>query len=208
MTSATLDDLSVKVTEHLIELGLEPSDSPEGPHLFRFGSSVVAVSLFEDGGDAFVRIASTMLSGFRPSVALVTRLLRLNTEVLFGSFLLFEDGTLSFAATLHGQDLTAPIFEKALHYVARVSNDFDEELQALAGGQRAQDLLGPDDEAGESSNGDENGMDEPDEDLHGDPDEELGHGDDEDLSEGIVGQPDPDDSTTLTIDDLDDEEGP
>ena len=99
------------------------------------------ISLFEEGEDTFCRFASIMLRDFEPSLELLQRILKLNTEVLFGSFLLFEDNTLSFSATLLGNHLDYDEFDKTLRYVAQVSDDYDDELQSIGGGQRAQDVL-------------------------------------------------------------------
>ena len=54
---------------------------------------------------------------------------------------MFEDNTLSFSATLLGNNLDFDEFERTLKYVAKVSDDYDDELQALGGGQRAEDVL-------------------------------------------------------------------
>lgn len=139
--SDRLDDLAGRVSDHLVRLDLDPDRNDEGIFMLRYGSTVVMVSLFEDSGHTYVRFASAMLTGFQPQLELVTRILRLNTEVLFGSFLLFEDDTLSFTHTLLGDTLEFEEFSHALDYVARVSDNHDEELQALAGGKRAEDLL-------------------------------------------------------------------
>jgi hypothetical protein len=65
----------------------------------------------------------------------------MNTEVLFGAFQLFEDNTVSFTHTLFGDTLGFDEFKHALEYVARVSDDHDEELQEVAGGARVEDVL-------------------------------------------------------------------
>ncbi|HHO54134.1 MAG TPA: YbjN domain-containing protein [Deltaproteobacteria bacterium] len=134
--------LEERVNAYLGEMELVPSQSEDGLYLFKYGSTVVMISLFEEGDDTFVRFASIMLKDFEPSLELLQRILRLNTEVLFGSFLLFEDNTLSFSATLLGNHLDYDEFERTLRYVAKVSDDYDDELQALGGGQRAEDVLG------------------------------------------------------------------
>ena len=54
---------------------------------------------------------------------------------------MFEDGTLAFSATLLGNNLDFDEFEKTLRYVAQVSDDYDDELQMLGGGLRAEDVL-------------------------------------------------------------------
>lgn len=139
--SDRLVTLADRVSDYLLRLDLDPDRNAEGFYLLRYGSTVVVVSLFEDGEHRFVRFASTVLAGVTPKLDLVTRLLRLNTEVIYGSFLLFEDDTLSFTHTLLADELGFDAFSHALLYVARVSDDHDELLQSIAGGQRAEDVL-------------------------------------------------------------------
>ncbi len=141
MASERLKLLDERVTAYLGEMDLVPEQSEEGLHLFKYGSTVVMVSLFEQDDDTYCRFASIMLKEFEPSLELLQRVLRLNTEVLFGSFLLFEDGTLSFSATLLGNNLDYDEFDKTLRYVAQVSDDYDDELQTIGGGKRAVDVL-------------------------------------------------------------------
>ncbi|MDP2312522.1 MAG: YbjN domain-containing protein [Pseudomonadota bacterium] len=136
--------LADRVSDFLVRMDIDPDRNPEGIFLLKYGSTVVMVSVFEDEDHAFVRFASTLLSGARPQLELVMRLLRMNTEVLFGAFLLFEDDTVSFTHTLLGDTVNYDEFAHALRYVARVSDDHDEELQALAGGQRAEEILAED----------------------------------------------------------------
>lgn len=139
--SDRLRQLADRVSDFLVRMDIDPDRNGEGIFLLKYGSTVVMISLFDDGDHTFVRFASTLLSGARPQLELVMRLLRMNTEVLFGAFLLFEDDTVSFTHTLLGDGLTFEPFSHALEYVARVSDDHDEELQALAGGQRAEEIL-------------------------------------------------------------------
>lgn len=133
--------LEERVSTYLAQMDLVPDQSEDGLYLFKYGSTVVMISLFEEGEDTYCRFASIMLKDFEPSLELLHRILRLNTEVLFGSFLLFEDNTLSFSATLLGNHMDYDEFERALRYVAKVSDDYDDELQALGGGKRASDVL-------------------------------------------------------------------
>lgn len=136
-----LQILEERVRAYLGEMDLDPEQSEDGLYLFKYGSTVVMISLFEEQEDTFCRFASIMLKDFEPTLELLHRILRLNTEVLFGSFLLFEDDTLSFSATLLGNHLDFDEFAKTLKYVAKVSDDYDDELQELAGGKRAEDVL-------------------------------------------------------------------
>jgi len=133
--------LEERVNTYLGQMDLAPDQSDDGLYLFKYGSTVVMISLFDEEEDTYVRFASIMLKDFDPSLELLERILRLNTQVLFGAFLLFEDNTLSFSATLLGNHLDFDEFERTLRYVAKVSDDYDDELQALGGGQRAQDVL-------------------------------------------------------------------
>ena len=137
-----LRSLNDRVIEFLVQLDLPPDQAADGPFLIRFGSTVVMVKVFLDGTDPYIRITATVLKDFRPNLELITRILRLNTEVLFGAFLLFEDDVLVFATTLLGTDITLPQFHKAIDYTARVADDYDDELQTIAGGRRAEEIIG------------------------------------------------------------------
>jgi hypothetical protein len=138
--------LQERVETYLAQMGLESENSEDGLYLFKYGSTVVMISLFSEEDTTFCRFASIMLQDFEASLETIQRILRLNTEVLFGSFLLFEDNTLSFSATLLGNHLDFEEFEQTLRYVARVSDDYDDELQQLGGGMRAEDVLAEDEE--------------------------------------------------------------
>lgn len=144
--SAALLALEEKVLTYLSRMGLVVTRSDDDIYLFKYGSTVVMVSLFEEEQDTFVRFASTLLKDFEMSIELMTRLLRLNNEVLFGAFLLFEDDTISFAATLLGEHLDFDELAKTLRYVARISDDYDDALQKIAGGKTASDILNEEDE--------------------------------------------------------------
>jgi hypothetical protein len=136
-----VENLADRVDEYLARMDVDPERNAEGIYMIRFGSTVVMVSLFEEQGRSYVRFASTMLTDVHPGLDLIVRLLRLNAEVLFGAFQLFEDNTVSFTHTLLGDFLDFEEFQHALAYVARVSDDHDEALQALGGGLRAEDVL-------------------------------------------------------------------
>jgi hypothetical protein len=136
-----LEALEQRVASYLEEMDVAAEQAEDHMCLFKYGSTVVMISMFADGDDTFCRFASIMLRDFEPSLELLQRILRLNTEVLFGSFLLFEDNTLSFSATLLGNHLDFDEFDKTLRYVAQVSDDYDDELQAIGGGRRAFDVM-------------------------------------------------------------------
>jgi hypothetical protein len=141
MSGARLEQIEDLVTGMLVDLGLPPEPLGEGLFAFQYGGTVLLVSLFSASGQGWVRIATTLLKDFRPNLELVTRVLRLNTEVLLGSFLIFEDDTLTFAITLPGVGLQAEVFGLALDHVARISCAYGEELRAIAGGRLASDII-------------------------------------------------------------------
>ncbi len=139
--STRLDELTEQVDEYLLRLGLDGEVTGDGFWTGRFGSTVLAVSVFEDAPHTYVRIAAIVLVGAQTSLDLLTRLLRLNAETRFGAFQLFDDQTVAFTHTLVADQLRFEPFEYALRYVGQVADDHDEELQALAGGERGEDLI-------------------------------------------------------------------
>lgn len=127
-----LGDLRNTVESYLDEMALDYTSG--GPYLFRVGSTVVVISLFSHGRDTFCRVVAILFEELDPTLELLQRLLRLNTEVLFGSFLLFEEDTLAFSATLLGNHLDLDEFAKTLRYVAHVADTYIDELARLAEG--------------------------------------------------------------------------
>lgn len=141
MSSPIVEQLEDRVTALLVDLGLPPGPQGHGLFAFRHGRTVLLVSVFEAGGLGWVRVATPLLKDFRPNLELVTRILRMNTEVLLGGFLIFEDDTLTFSVTLAGEGLEERAFGLAVDHVARISSACGEELQAIAGGRLASELL-------------------------------------------------------------------
>ncbi len=141
MSRADIEHLEDRVTGFLLDMGLLPEAWADNTYGFRYGNVVVLVGVFEAVDASWVRIAAPLLEDFRPNLELVTRILRLNTEVLLGSFLIFEDDTLSFSFTLPGEGLERGPFEIALGHVARISNAYGEDLASIAGGRSISDIL-------------------------------------------------------------------
>jgi len=138
-----LQSLDERVKRYLAEEGLEPQRAPDGPYVLKYGSTVLLVSLFEEAGHGWCRIAALVLHGFEPTLAMLQHLPRLNTQVVQGAFLLFEDDTLAFSCTLLGDDLDEDTFRATVSYVARIGDEYDEPLRAMGGGQTGQDLISP-----------------------------------------------------------------
>jgi hypothetical protein len=136
-----LEHAQAIVDGFLLRLGLDGDVTEEGFWTARCGSTVVVVSAFEDDATCYVRVAALIVTGARTSLDLLTRLLRLNAETLYGAFQLFDDQTVAFTHTMPLEGLSFEQFHRALVYVATVADDHDEQIQSLAGGQRADDLL-------------------------------------------------------------------
>jgi Putative bacterial sensory transduction regulator len=137
-----LRNLRDQVDACLERLEIDSEPTAEGIHVLRCGSSMLFLSCFEHEGRPYVRIVAMLLLGFHPKMELFGRLLRLNSRVLFGSFQLFDDETVCFTHTLAAHSgLDFDTFSHALRYVGQVADDHDEPLQALAGGERGEELL-------------------------------------------------------------------
>lgn len=136
-----LEQLSASVDEWLLRLDADTDLTDEGFWSLRYGSTILILSVFEHEQRSYLRVLALIVSGAHPSLDVLLRLLKLNTEVLFGAFQLFDDNTVAFTHTLPGDGLTFEAFEAALTYAARVGDDHDEDIQALAGGNRGEDLL-------------------------------------------------------------------
>ncbi len=143
MSITDIERIEDRVTGFLVDLGLPPESWAESTYAFRYEKVVVFVSVFEAAGACWVRVAAPVLEEFRPNLELVTRILRLNTELLLGSFVIFEDDTLSFSVTLAGAGLEREPFEIALDHVARIANAYGDELATIAGGRSILDVLEP-----------------------------------------------------------------
>ena len=130
------------VDGYLEHMNLSTSMTDDGLYLFKYGSTVIMVSLFEEDVLSFCRFTSVVLADFEPAPDILKYINQLNCDVLFGTFLLFESDTLSFSVTLLGNNLSKNEFETTLQYVAEISDDYDDVLQLLTGGKRASELLG------------------------------------------------------------------
>lgn len=136
-----MEPLVDRISDLLVQMDIDPEPTEDGVFLVRYGSTVVLISNFTRGNQSYVRLAAVVILGFRPKLELLTRLLRLNSHVLMGSFQLFEDESICFTHTLLADGLNLETFRHSLDYVGRVADDHDEALQALAGGERMEELL-------------------------------------------------------------------
>jgi hypothetical protein len=134
-------ELTREVESFLQRMNLLAEGEQAHLKLLKFGSTVVMLSLAEKGEGASCQFTCIVLKECTPTPQLLEMILELNQDVLVGSFFLSQDDTLTYSATLPGEGLTFDDFEKTLNYVAKVADDYDDPLQEVAGGLRAQDLL-------------------------------------------------------------------
>ena len=118
---------------------MQAKATDDGIYMLRYGSTAVVMRLIQDTvtEKRFLRFSAATVTD-----VLLREVIRLNNEVLFGSFRLFDDHTLRFSTTILADHLDYEEFETALTYVLRISDEYDDVLQALVGGNRATDLLG------------------------------------------------------------------
>ena len=74
-----------------MEMAAKATD--DGVYMLRYGSTAVVMRLIQDTvtDKRFVRFSAATLSDFDVTDVLLREVIRLNNEVLFGSFRLFED---------------------------------------------------------------------------------------------------------------------
>lgn len=132
MTSRT--SVRKTIAEVLRDLGIEDPAWSGDTLTLRFGALPVVIAIFAHDDLLWTRITIPMLAEVQPSLALLQQLLRLNDEVLLGSFRLLEDNTLVFSHTLGAAHVKDPCWRYALTYALRVTADQLLELQANGSG--------------------------------------------------------------------------
>ncbi len=113
----------------------------DGSFTIRQGSSVVSVVVrpFTES-ETCVECTANVVSGAEISPAIMKFLLRKNAELHFGGFGLLFDGTITYSYSFPGMHLDKEEFHTALASVAIISDYYDDEIVAAAGGKRASDL--------------------------------------------------------------------
>ncbi len=89
--------------------------------------------------ETVVECTSQVVSGARISVELMQYLLRKNAELHFGAFGLLFDNTINYSYALPGSNLDEQEFYTAVNAVAIIADHYDDEIVAMAGGQRSAD---------------------------------------------------------------------
>jgi hypothetical protein len=122
-------------------MGLNIAHQPRGVSVVKSASAPILISCFEQDDTRWCRLAAIVLTELHPSLEVLHRILQLNNNVLLGSFRLFEDRTLVFSATLHGDNLDADAFATTLRYVASIADSHGPELVGMAQAHAGNALL-------------------------------------------------------------------
>ncbi|WP_448380454.1 T3SS (YopN, CesT) and YbjN peptide-binding chaperone 1 [Gloeomargarita sp.] len=107
------------------------------------GSAYAAVEVLpwtED--DAIVCTWSYVVKGAELKPELLQYLLRKNTEIPFGAFGIDEDGDILLEHAIVGSTCDRKELETSAKSIMEMADRYDDEISALAGGQRAADRLG------------------------------------------------------------------
>ncbi len=112
----------------------------DGSFTLTRGSAVVMVVVRAFGDkDYCVECTSHVVAGATLSDDLLKYLLRKNSELHFGGFSLLFDDTIAFSYTLPTAHMSAEELSTAVNAVAIISDYYDDEIVAMAGGRRAAD---------------------------------------------------------------------
>ncbi len=136
-----LRNLQERILSYLCQVGLAATSFDDGPIVLKSADAVLFVAPFAHGADTFCRIAAVALTEVEPTVAVLQRVLKANTEALLGSVLLFETGTVAASVSLLGNHLDFDEFHSTLLYVAQAADRLGPELRALGGGNLGAALL-------------------------------------------------------------------
>jgi hypothetical protein len=136
-----LQQTITRVEEMLKEIYPDYASFGDGSFTVRQGSSIVSIVVrpFTEH-DTCVECTANVVYGAELSPAIMKFLLRKNAELHFGGFGLLFDGTITFSYSFPGMHLDKEEFHTALMSVAIISDYYDDEIVAVAGGKRAVDM--------------------------------------------------------------------
>lgn len=113
----------------------------DGSFTITQGSSVVSIVVRPfTPNETCVECTANVVYGAEISPAIMKFLLRKNAELHFGGFGLLFDGTITFSYSFPGTHLDKAEFHTAVTSVAIISDYYDDEIVAAAGGKRAVDM--------------------------------------------------------------------
>ncbi|MBD1206841.1 MAG: hypothetical protein H9535_00300 [Ignavibacteria bacterium] len=133
-TTATVEKLLKEVYPDYSSFG-------DGSFTISQGSSMVSITVRPfTANETCVECTANVVYGAEISPAIMKFLLRKNAELHFGGFGLLFDGTITFSYSFPGTHLDKEEFHTALTSVAIISDYYDDEIVAAAGGKRAMDM--------------------------------------------------------------------
>lgn len=135
-----IDETISKVTKILNKKFTDYLVFDRGSYTIARGSTQVMIIVrpfTED--DTAVEFIAQVVTDANIDEKLMKYLLRMNAELHFGAFALLFDDTITFSHTIAGKNLDENEFLTALNSVAVISDHYDDEIVAIAGGKRAKD---------------------------------------------------------------------
>lgn len=126
--------------EELFETGLLILDD-EPVFINNFGSAVASTKVIPwTGEDSLIVTRSYVVTNIDITPDLTRYLLRENNGIRFGRFALDEDNDIVFEHSLLGSTCDKKELENSVRSVIRFADDYDDEIVAQWGGQRALEI--------------------------------------------------------------------
>jgi hypothetical protein len=109
---------------------------------YRMGSAIVGVSVYPWGDDeATICARAYVVTGIELTPELMKYLLSENNDMRFGAFGLDQDGDIFFDYTIVGSSADKNELKAAVIGVISTADDYDDQIVAKWGGQRALDRM-------------------------------------------------------------------
>lgn len=140
-TNDVLQSTIQKVSGLCSELFPDVVSFGDGSFILSHGSASVMVIVRSFNADeACVECLAHVVSGANITPELMKFLLRKNSELHFGGFGLLFDGTVIYSYTISARQLDKNELSNAVQAVSMIADYYDDEIVAMAGGKRAQDV--------------------------------------------------------------------
>jgi hypothetical protein len=136
-----LELLDARIDAQLGQLDLGAAARPGRMKLLRTEHAVIVISAFAQDNLVMCRLAAVLLADVDPSLDLLHRLFRANTELTMGTLQLFEDRTVVLVITLPDSALDGETFPWAIRYLAQRADALAPALQATARGRTGSQIL-------------------------------------------------------------------
>lgn len=108
----------------------------------RFGSAFIQVSVYAWGEEeATITTRAYVVYGAEITLELARYLLKKNEEMRFGAFGVDDEGDIEFEHTILGASAQPEELKASVYTVMKVADEYDDEIVAKWGGQRALDRM-------------------------------------------------------------------